>query len=200
MSKQQLDIIDFKNRPWLFLVLIPIAFGLFFLNFAIYFFLSPGKSTIGFYSAFVFFFLEMQVVRVIFSKYRYIPNGQLNFNKHGVFIDNSSQPLKYGWEKVTDLKFYYRGDRFWKFNLGKLTFNRGKRRYRNLHWFGKKGLDERIIDRIDINGKSIYVKIRNEAEKNTFFEFISISKKMSQNVNIIETDFTTKLFGKTIEI
>ncbi len=200
MRNQQLDIIEFKNRPWLFLILIPIAFGLFFMNFAIYSFLSPEKSAVGFLLAFVFFFVEMQIVRIIFSRFRYVPSGQIHFSKQGVTIDNSSNALKYNWEKLNDLKFYYRGDRFWKFKLGRLTFNRGKGRYHHLHWLGKKGLDERIIDRIDINGKSIYVKIRNEAEKNTFFEFILVSKKMGQNVKIMDTDFTTELFGKTIKI
>jgi len=200
MSNQQLHIIEFKNRPWLFLILIPVAFGLFILNFVIYFFISSGESTIGFYLAFVFFLVEMQIVKVIFSRFRYIPNGQLNFNKDGIFSTKSSQSLKLNWGKINDLRFYYRGDRFWKIKLGKLGINRGRRRYYNLHWFGKKGLDERIIDRIDINGKTLYIKIRNESEKKTFFEFISLAKKMDRNVNVMETDFTTKLLGKTIKI
>lgn len=149
---------------------------------------------------FVIFIIEMQLLKVIFSKFRYVPNGQLIFNENGIFKDKSSDNFNFNWEKINEIKFYYRGDKFWRLKLGSLSVNRGRRRYRNLHWSGKKGFDERIIDRIDLNNKIIYVKIRNENEKNIFHELISLSKKKVCDVKIMETDFTTTIFGKTISI
>jgi len=200
MSRQKLDIIDFKNRIWLFFILIPIAFGLFIFTFLVYFLFSTNKSTIGFYMAFIIFFLETHLITIIFSRFRYVPNGQLNFNENGVFISNSSDSFDLSWGKIKDINFYYRGDRFWRLKIGGIILNRGRRRYHNLHWMGKKDLDERIIDRIDFNGVTKYVKIRNEKEKNIFMDLIELSKKKGCNVKIMETDFTTKLFGKVIDI
>ena len=200
MNRQKLDIIDFKNRIWLFFILIPIGFGLFFFTFSVSFLLPTNESTIGFYMTFIVFLLEIQLITIIFSRFRYVPNGQLNFNENGVFISNSSDSFNLSWGKIKDIKYYYRGDRFWRLKLGGIILNRGRRRYYNLHWMGKKDLDERIIDRIDFNGVTKYVKIRNENEKNIFMDLISLSKKKGCNVKIMETDFTTTLFGKVIDI
>ena len=200
MNRLQLDIIDFKNRIWLFFILIPITFALFILTFLIYFILKTNENSFGFFMTFVIFIIEMQLLKVIFSKFRYVPDGQLNFNENGISKDKSSDNFNYNWEIINEIKFYYRGDRFWRLKLGNLIINRGRRRYHNLHWFGKKGLDERIIDRIDLNDKIIYVKIRNQNEKDIFHQLVFLSKKKECNVKIMETDFTTKIFGKKIDI
>jgi len=200
MDRTQLDIIDFKNRIWLLFLLIPITFALFILTFLFYFILRTNENSFGFFMTFVIFIIEVQLLKVIFSKFRYVPDGQLNFNESGISKDKSLDKFNYNWREIKEIKFYYRGDRFWRLKLGSLTINRGRRRYHNLHWLGKKGLDEKTIDRIDLNDKIIYVKIRNQNEKDIFHQLISLSKKKECDVKIMETDFTTKIFGKKIDI
>lgn len=200
MNSKQLDLIEFKNRIWLFFVLIPISFALFILTFIVYFIIRTDENAFWFLMTFLIFTIEMQLLKIAFSKFRYVPNGQLTFNEIGIFKNKSSNNFNYNWAEIDELKFYYRGDRFWRTKLGSLTINRGRRRYHNLHWFGKKGLDKKILDRIDINGEIIYVKIRNERERDIFEDLISLSKKKDCHVKVIDTDFTTKVFGKTISI
>lgn len=195
-----LDVIDFKNRMWIFFILIPIAFLLFILTYIFYFALKLENISYSFFLIFVLFLIEMKIVTILFSKLRYIPNGKIIFDENGIKTINSSGNVQLNWRQVNEIKFYYRGDRFWITNFLGLKIRIGNLRYSNLHWYGNKNLDERIIDRIDINGIIKYVKIRNESEKATFFRFISLSKEKGCRVEEIETNFTTRFFGKTIEI
>jgi hypothetical protein len=200
MSDRQLHIINFKNRLWILLITLPITLGLFLFDFVYYFSLRSGENSFGLFLMFLVFYIQMYVVTIILSRFRYIPNGRLKFDQHGIYSERSSQSFRYRWSDITDLKFYYRGDRFWKVRLGRLTFSKGNRRYYNLHWSLRKDLDERFVDRIDINGHVVHVKIRNEKEKNLFFRLVSLSEKKGCHVEIMSTDFTTKLFGRTLEI
>ena len=197
---QNLDLIVIKNRPWLLVLIIPTIFVLFILTFTISSIFSVSGNVIWFYMAFIIFLLELQLVKIGFSKFRYVADGKLTFNGNGIFSSKSFTSFSYNWETISELKFYYRGDWFWKFQIGRIIFNRGKRRYYNLRWFGNEEMDKKIIDRIDINGETKYLKIRNEKEKEIFYRLISIAKEKGCNMEEMETDFTTSLFGRKIDI
>ena len=171
MKNQQLDIIDFKNRRWLFLIIIPIIFIVFILTFSIYLLLVTSTEKIGFCLTFVFFLFEIRILIIIFSKFRYVSNGKLVFNEKSIFSIKSSDLFDLSWDNIKDIKFYYRGDRFWRIKIGRISIHRGRYRYNNLHWYLTKDTDEQIIDKIEINGKIKYVKIRNENEKKIFYHY-----------------------------
>jgi hypothetical protein len=194
-----LQLIEYKNRIWLFFLVIPIAFFLFISTFFLYFYFRSDESVIWFYLTFAIFLVEMQLITIFVSRLRYVPYGQINFDDRGVSSENSSFNLDLSWNKINSVKFYYRGDKFWKLKLFGITFIHGKRRYRNLNWIAVKGMNEKVIDRIDINGNPLYVKIRNETEKNIFHQFIAISNSKLDDVQIMETDFSHKLFGRVFD-
>jgi hypothetical protein len=193
---RQLDIMDFKNRPWLFAIIAPIIFIIFILTFAISSLFDVGNQKTFFFLTFVFFMFEIRIITILFSKFRYISNGHLIFNEEGIYTYKSRDTFNIKWEDIKELKFYYRGDRKWRLKIGKCNINYGWYRYNNLHWYILKNLDEQILDKVNIDGRIKYVKIRNKNDKMTFYELVSLSNQKGCNNKIIETEITYNLFGR----
>jgi hypothetical protein len=72
-------------------------------------------------------------------------------------------------------------------------------RYHNLFWHAAID-NEKFIDKIEINGNPIYVKIRNELEKSKLFKLKEIAVTNGINVSEEQTDFSYKLFGLEMKI
>ena len=187
MILNQLESIEFKNRPWLLLIIIPFSFFLFILTFSIYFLSRDHEEKIWFFITLIIFILELTISNRYFSKLRYVPNGKLQFDDDGIKLNKGKTDFIIKWEEVDSFKQFYRGDRFWKLKLLKYTFYTKGARYRNLRWNFKKILDEQMLDCVEINNKRFYVKIRNQDEKQIFMNLLSYAKQKVQNAIFIQT-------------
>ncbi len=187
----KLKIFKFKNRIYLLLIAIPLTFILFITTFSIYFLIRPNEHSIYFYLTFITFLLELFLLVGLLSKFRYIPNGQLAFNSLEIEYGNR----KYSWKEIKTMNFYYRGDMLWKSKVPIFALLKSYNRYTNLHWNLIKGIDEKILDKIQIHGEDIYVKIRNDQERESFFLLNRIAKENGVIVNDELTDFSYSLFG-----
>lgn len=100
------------------------------------------------------------------------------------------------WADIRDMEFYYRGDRFWKSAIPGFSFWKSYYRYNNLYWSLIKGMNEKFIDKVQIDGDNIYLKIRNQREKEIFFKLKENAEKNGLKVTEQKTDFSYRLFGK----
>lgn len=187
----KLKMFKFKNRIYLFLIAIPLIFIVFIITYFIYFLLRRNENAIYFYITLIIFLIEVFILISLLSKLRYIPNGELTFNNFGIEYENR----KYSWKQIKTLNFYYRGDMLWKSAVPIFARLKSYNRYSNLHWNLIKGMDEKMLDKIQIQGEDIYIKIRNEQEKESFFMLKGIAKENGVIVNDMITDFSFTLFG-----
>ncbi len=186
-----LKIFKFRNRVYLFLIAIPLTFILFITTFFIYFLIRPNENSIYFYLAFIVFIIQVFVLISLLSKFRYIPNGRLSFNSLEIVYGNQ----KYKWKDIKTINFYYRGDLLWESKVPIFKLLKPYNRYNNLHWNMIKGMDEKMLDKIQVNEEDIYVKIRNVQEKEYFFMLNRIAKEKGVIVDDKVTDFSYSLFG-----
>ena len=163
----KLEAFEFKNRWRVHIVaaiLQVILFLVCFYFYAAYF----APNTGGFYlTILLFLILSSVLIRTIAKRYRFVSLGQL------LLIDNqllqSKSRNKLSISNYTDLKVKYAGDKYWYSSFKPLMMYKQLLRYD--HLFGTSALSE-SFDYIEANGKRIYVKIKNEADKQAFFEFV----------------------------
>lgn len=194
--QEKLDIFEFKNRPWLFIIIIPFFFILFLFWFGL-FVLVISEHLDYVIIPFILFFFSLRLLSILISKFRFKPNGQLTFSLTGIAIRENDSFYNLNWEKVKNIKLEYAGDRFWKSRIGLHQKLKGYNRYHSTQWYGKKK-DHMILDRITINDKLYFVKIRNLKEKESFYKLKDISEKKDINIELVETDNSANIFGYKI--
>ncbi len=187
MTSKTLNCIEFKNRPWLLLIIIPFAFFLFIVTYVLYFLLRDHEEKFWFYITSLIFILELRFFIQFFSKFRYVPSGKLQFDDDGIKFTGGKSDFTINWEQIESYRQFYRGDFYWKFKIGKYTFRTGKARYRNLKWNFRKILDEQQLDCFDINSKRYYVKISNENDKQLFMDMFLLAESKVGNAKLIKT-------------
>jgi hypothetical protein len=79
------------------------------------------------------------------------------------------------WNDVKTLKCYYRGDSFWKINIGSFTINKGIFRYAGLKWAGVN--NNKLKDKIEVNNQEFYIKITQQSRKKAYQKLIDIAFK-----------------------
>lgn len=186
MIASSLECINFKNRPWLFFIIIPFIFLLGIITFSLYFILRSHEEKFWFFMTFLFFIIELFFFQRLFSKLRYVPNGSFKYDENGISIVGSRTNYTINWNQIVNLKIYYRGDHFWKIRIFKYTIYTKGSRYSNLKWNFVRKLDEQMLDCIDINNERFYIKIRNENEKQILMNLFTLAKEKVKNMNLLQ--------------
>ncbi|MCC9138967.1 hypothetical protein ACFSKU_14715 [Pontibacter silvestris] len=174
----KLEAFEFKNRWWVFVIAIALQVMLFLSCFYLYatFFDLPNKG--AFYLTFLLFLILSSIlIRAIAKKYRFISIGQLTLIDD--YLLQSKTKIKLPISNSTELKVNYAGDKYWKSSFKPLMLYKQLLRYD--HLFGTSGLKE-SFDYIEANGKRIYIKIKNEADKKAFFELIEKLQQLNPDL------------------
>lgn len=198
----RLELFEFKNRPWLLLIGIPIPFLLFLLNFMFYFLIVPEsfRNGVTFFIPMVVFYCEILALNHLLAKFRYINSGTLEYNGDQICFSHNEGEDQIKWSEISSVIVYYAGDERWKKQWSEfLRKLKVYRRYNNTHWYGFNKLDLRVLDRIKINETVYFVKIKNQADKDSLFELNELAHKHSIPSKIHTDDLTMNFFGKKLQ-
>jgi hypothetical protein len=177
-----MKIINYKHRIWALILLIPMAFIFFSITVLTYFLIAP-TSEMNMYLLGTLFIIEIEIIIVLISKLRFISNGELIFDENGISNKNGKAPFSYQWGEISKIRYIYRGDLHWKRKLGNKEINTSLFRYHRLRNSFLKDLVHNSLDCIEVNGNPIYVKIRNQQEKEQFHNLINLSKALKDASN-----------------
>ena len=181
MDLQQLDIIKKQKTNWALLIItVPSLFILFLFTATIIFILFDKFNLYLFGIVFV---LEIVCTNWLVISFRFKTIGTINFAENGITITQENEQLKVlQWNDVKILKCYYRGDSFWKINIGPYTFNKGIFRYAGLKWTGVD--NNKLIDKIEVNNQEFYIKTTQQSHKKAYQNLIDIAFKNGCKVTV----------------
>lgn len=194
-TTSSLEIIDFKNRIWLLFVSIPGVFILFVGTFIIFALVFGMHSAWKLYTCFFIFLIEKKLLFAYITRRRFKTSGVIKLNESEIYTENAKENVIYKWDEIQEITFYYCGDFFWNRWWSKLNFDSKNSRYQNLRWSFNSS-EVTYLDRLCINNKTFYVKIRNQHEKNLFFEFIKMAEKHNCQTKLIQPEFNKYIFGQ----
>ncbi len=182
MNLQQLDIIKKQKTNWTLLIItVPSLFILLLFIGAITFILL--FNTINFYLLVIIFILQFVGINWLVTSSRFKGIGTIKFAENGITITQENEQLKVlQWSEVKTLKCYYRGDSFWKINIGSFAINKGIFRYAGLKWVGVN--NNKLIDKIEVNNQEFYIKIIQQNHKKAYQNLIDIAFKNGCKVNV----------------
>lgn len=182
MDLQQLDIIKKQKINWALLIIaVPSLFVLFLFASAIILILF---DTLNIYLFGMVFLTEVIGINWLITSFRIRTIGTITFTEDRITITQENEQLKLlKWKEVNTLKCYYRGDSFWKINIGSFTINKGIFRYTSLKWAGVN--NNQLIDKIEINNQEVYIKISQQSHKKAYQKLIDIAFKNGCKVNVL---------------
>jgi hypothetical protein len=192
-TELKLQTLVYKNR----LYLLPVGMLGFFIlpviTFFVYVSVTGSPNETAFMLSMLIFLPAMHVFIHFLSGLRFVPTGKALVTSGQITLKDKT----YKWRDVKTLHFHYRGDRRWKAILPFMQWLKGYNRYHNLYWqFGIN--NEKLIDKIVINGEPIYFKIRNAGEKQKFFRLKEMANAAGVNVIEEKTEFSYNLFGRKL--
>jgi hypothetical protein len=175
MNLQKLEIIKKQKTNWALLIIaVPSLFILLLFIGAITFILL--FNTINFYLLVIIFMLQFIGINWLVTSSRFKTIGTIIFTEVGITITQENEQLKMlEWNDVKTLKCYYRGDSFWKINIGSFTINKGIFRYAGLKWAGVN--NNKLKDKIEVNNQEFYIKITQQSRKKAYQKLIDIAFK-----------------------
>jgi hypothetical protein len=183
MNLQKLEIIKKQKTNWALLIIaVPSLFILLLFIGAITFILL--FNTINFYLLVIIFMLQFIGINWLATSFQFKTIGTLTFTEVGITITQEGEQLKVlQWNDIKTLKCYYRGDSFWKINIGPYTFNKGIFRYAGLKWTGVD--NNKLIDKIEVNNQEFYIKITQQSHKKAYQNLIDIAFKNGCKVDVL---------------
>jgi hypothetical protein len=183
MNLQQLDIIKKQKTNWALLIItVPSLFMVLLFIGAITFILL--FTIINFYLLVIIFILQFIGINWLATSFQFKTIGTLTFTEVGITITQEGEQLKVlQWNDIKTLKCYYRGDSFWKINIGSFTINKGIFRYTSLKWAGSD--NNKLIDKIEINNQVFYIKITQQSHKKAYQNLIDFAFKNGCQVDVL---------------
>ena len=181
MDLQQLDIIKKQKTNWALLIItVPSLFILFLFTATIIFILF---DRLNLYLLGIVFLLEVVFISWLVTTFRFKTIGTVTFTEDHITITQENEQLKMlEWNDVKTLKCYYRGDSFWKINIGSFTFNKGIFRYARLKWAGVD--NNKLIDKIEVNNQEFHIKINQQSHKKAYQNLFDIAFKNGCKVDV----------------
>lgn len=182
MDLQHLTIIDKQKTRWVLLIIaVPSLFGVFLFTAVI---IAIVCDTLNIYLLVIIFLLEVIGINWLLASFNFKTIGTIKFTEVGITITQENEQLKVlQWDEVSTLKCYYKGDSFWKINIGSFTINKGIFRYTSIKW---AGVDKnQLIDKIEINSQEFYIKITQQSHKKAYQNLIDIAFKNGCKVDVL---------------
>ncbi|MFA9215284.1 MAG: hypothetical protein ACEQSR_15830 [Candidatus Methylacidiphilales bacterium] len=141
-------------------------------------------DTLNIYLLVIIFLLEVIGINWVVSSFNFKTIGTIKFTEDGITITQEGEQLKVlQWNEINNLKCYYRGDSFWKINIGSFIINKGIFRYAGLKWAGVN--NNKLIDKIEVNNQEFYIKITQQSHKKAYQNLIDLAFKNGCQVDVL---------------
>jgi hypothetical protein len=185
----RINLVIFRFSRGIFIGLISLLL-VFIVLLACCYIISILDSQNSLIKVFIFFIpplLSAHILNVVFSKLIYKNVGLLTCQDNILVINYGKEILEFKIDSIKFMRFEYRGDYLWRSRNPRFQKCKSKRRYITHRM--AYGQEKATFDKIIVNGREYYIKIKSINDKKNFYHLVDWAADHGVNFELIEDKY-----------